>query len=196
MDNAAIDYWDKVASKVVSLDGKSFQDNFAKRRLIIKELLEFDFTKKKVLEVGTGLGVVPATIRLLYGELDYKGTDLSPHFAQAAQEMFGHEVTQADITKLPFEDNEFDVGFFFDILEHVPPNDRTRGYFEVDRVLKDKAVIFINNPLTQSLHDPNFDFSFSDEDIYNMASALGMTLTKIKMLECQDYYYQFIAMSR
>ena len=62
--------------------------------------------------------------------------------------------------------------------------------------MKDKAVIFINNPLTQSLHDPNFDFKFNDEDMFRMAKALGMTITKIKVLECQDYYYQFIAMSR
>ena len=115
MDNAAVDYWNGVAKKVVSLDGRSFQDNFAKRQLIVAELLKFDFTGKKVIEVGTGLGIVPAAIRLLWGELDYKGTDLSDHFAQAAHEMFGHDVQQADITKLPFEDNEFDVGL---LLRH------------------------------------------------------------------------------
>lgn len=196
MDSAAVDYWNKVASNVVSLDKRHFQDNFPKRRLIIKELLEFDFKGKKVVEVGVGLGIVPATIRLLYGELDYKGTDLSTHFCQAASDMFGLETHHADITELPFEDNQFDVAFLFDVLEHVNPKDRMDGFKELDRILGEKAVVFINNPLTESLHNPEFDHGFNDEDIHRMATALCMRLTKIKVLQSQNYYYQFIAMSR
>ena len=192
----ASEYWDGVANKVGDVEALDFSDNFDKRRLLIREFLEFDFQDQRVLEVGVGCGVTAAILTLLHGGLNYKGTDLSKTFCTLANKIFRLDTRVASIIDLPFEDNSFDVAMLLDVLEHVPPTSRDMGYGELDRVLADKAVVFINNPITESQHDPDFDYGFNDQDIVNMADALGMRVTKLKIIHAKGYYYQFIAMSR
>lgn len=189
-------YWDSVA-QIAAPGDKSIRDNFGKRQHIIKLLCDYYFTGAKVLEIGCGLGVTAAVLKVMTGwDFTYKGVDISQKFCDAAKRMFNHDVYRCRANNLPFPDKEFSALFAFDVLEHIPPDDRDGVYKELDRVLGDTAAIFINNPLSQSKHDPNFDFSFKDMDTAKMAAALNMTIIQLTTYDFKGYWYQFIVLGR
>ena len=48
---------------------------------------------------------------------------------------------QADLLNMPFEDNAFDIVTAFDVLEHLRPEDLTKGLDEISRVAR-KWMLF------------------------------------------------------
>ncbi len=67
---------------------------------------------------------------------------------------------KADITKLPFSDNEFDVIFCNHVLEHIP--DDTKAMNELYRVLKKGGWGIFQVPLDRTREKTYEDFSISD----------------------------------
>jgi len=92
---------------------------------------------KKVLEVGCGIGVLSSYLVEKY-EWEVTGIDLDPEQIDRAKS--DHEENkylkflEADATKLPFEDNEFDLVLSVDALHHIPK--RNKAFDEINRVLK------------------------------------------------------------
>jgi ubiquinone/menaquinone biosynthesis C-methylase UbiE len=89
------------------------------------------------LEVGCGNGSV---CEYLAENHPWKvtGVDVDPKQIQMAKEKSKHlenaRFLEADATKLPFEDNEFDVVLSFGTTHHIP--DWSRALTEMRRVLK------------------------------------------------------------
>lgn len=83
--------------------------------------LEVEYTERfgrglDVLEVGCGTGLILA--RIARFARTARGIDLSPGMLERARER-GLEVTEGSATKLPFEDQSFDVVCSFKVLAHV-----------------------------------------------------------------------------
>lgn len=172
-------YWDGLAEKAWS--GQIMRDNWSKRRLIVKRLLEYDLTHSKILEIGCGLGITAAVISLVHGyKLKYVGTDVSLKFIEAIKTLSRLNAVHAKCNNLPFDNGSFDVIWCLDSLEHIKPDERQDSYFEIGRVLGKHGLIMINLPLSETQHDLDYDFEFTDHDICNLMSATGTHIVKIE----------------
>lgn len=112
-------------------------------RLAAKEVAEvLDIRKKdKVLEIGSGLGLLGKEIKEISGnETSYFGIDLYYSSSKSAQEK-GLISTQADTLRLPFSNNSFDRIISTDVLEHIEDAETTVD--EIKRVLKPEGKAFL-----------------------------------------------------
>lgn len=168
MNEAESKYWDRIA--------ESLTDNVWKRAEIVKRLLSLDLYDKDVLEIGTGLGTAAGALNVvLIGRWRYKGTDISKKNCELVRNAFRLETVQTGITDLPFPDASFDVVFALDTLEHVRPEERMKGYSEIDRVLKPSGTVAINIPLEETQHDLDFDHGFLPNDLYAIWSVCKLS---------------------
>ena len=101
---------------------------------------------KKVLEVGCGIGVLSSYLAREY-KWDVTGIDLDPEQIERAKndnvENEYLKFFEADATKLPFENREFDMVLSFDVLHHIPNWDK--AFTEISRVLSPKGAYILND---------------------------------------------------
>ena len=101
---------------------------------------------EKALEVGCGIGVVSSYLAEKYG-WDVTGIDLDPDQIKGAKnnniEDKSLKFLEADATRLPFENNEFDMVLSFDALHHIPGWDKALE--EISRVLKPEGFYVLND---------------------------------------------------
>ncbi len=191
------EYWEDQANRSILPDGKTYYDHPYRKRMILKYLLDYDFDKKRILEVGCGIATTAQSIRFIYGDdlFFYEGIDISERFSEFSRKKFNLSVKQGDIHNIPFESSTFDCIFMFDIMEHIIDN-VDLVYTEIGRVLKKDAVIFLNNPISKSHHDPEFDRPFLLSDIQNLCNKIQGQVVKLECYGYQDYSYQFIIIER
>jgi SAM-dependent methyltransferase len=198
--SSAREYWDTVAKDCVSLDTNQINDNWWKRQQLVKRLLNYNFIGKRIIEIGCGVGITGASIRNTAGMVDYLGVDLSPIFCNAANKALHLVTKEGEITNIPAESNHYHYMFLFDVLEHIHPRERERGYQEINRVLKANAIIFINNPITQSGHDEGFDFGFNETDLAKLCEVTKTRIEELSTIRIKPngkmYEYQFIVLLR
>lgn len=110
---------------------------------ILDEAEGIDPSQMKALEVGSGGGILSEEIARM--GFDTYGIDPSPKSVETAREharAMGLSITYAvaEGEHLPFADEEFDVVFCCDVLEHVesPPH----VLKEISRVLKPGGILF------------------------------------------------------
>lgn len=107
---------------------------------------------RKVLEVGCGIGVVSSYLVKEYG-WDVCGIDLDPGQIKGAKNNNivdeSLKFLEADATKLPFKNNEFDMVLSFDALHHIPGWDKALE--EINRVLKPGGFYVLNDLAFPSL---------------------------------------------
>jgi ubiquinone/menaquinone biosynthesis C-methylase UbiE len=100
---------------------------------LIKYLSNVLNKKHKILELGSGNGIVVKSLR--DKEYDIYGVDItSAGFAHS------NYLIEACLWELPFKDNEFDVTFSTDVLEHIPPEKIEDTIKEIYRVTKRKTL--------------------------------------------------------
>lgn len=99
-----------------------------------------------VLEIGCGAGIVAATLREKYN-MNVTGTDVDPEQIEIAkkyhQENESLRFFEADATRLPFGDQEFDVVLSLQVLHHIGDWQAVLG--EVNRVLKPKGCFVLGD---------------------------------------------------
>jgi ubiquinone/menaquinone biosynthesis C-methylase UbiE len=92
---------------------------------------------KKVLEVGCGVGVLSYYLAEKY-KWNVTGIDLDPEQIERAKKDYGEnehlKFFEADVTKLPFGNNKYDLVLSVDALHHIPDWDKALN--EIERVLK------------------------------------------------------------
>ncbi len=195
------EYWDWVAD-VNYNEKEGIKENSRKKRLIIKELLNYDFENSEVLEIGCGYGSMGAVAYLALGVKHYWGIDISPKFLEVANSLFSLDTKYGKATEIPFNDNFFDHIIFFDVLEHIKPEERIKTYQEINRVMKDEGLIFINSPLGQTQHNKDFDYGVGFQDYDDLMKITFSKLLKSKILSIPRYtgngmtFYQFLVFGK
>ena len=120
---------------------KIFVNYTAKRRNIktAERLFNYiDLDKvEKVLEIGCGIGTLSSYLADKY-KWKVTGIDLDPEQIEKAKkyhiESEYPKFIETDATKLPFENNEFNMVLSFDVLHHIP--NCNKALDEINRVLK------------------------------------------------------------
>lgn len=116
----------------------------ARNRLILWSLCRFFPEARSLLEIGCGTGFVLAGIASKCPELRLAGSEI--HTAAlnfAADRLPGTQLMQMDARCIPFTD-EFDVIGAFDVLEHIPEDEKVLG--EMYRALRPGGGIIITVP--------------------------------------------------
>lgn len=88
------------------------------------------YSPQTVLEIGVGDGVVGSFIK--------QNTEIKYTSLDVAEDL--HPDIVGSVTKLPFEDNTFDISCAFEVLEHIPFDQFETAVSELMRVSK-KAVL-------------------------------------------------------
>lgn len=151
-------------------------------------LPNFDFSQKKVLEVGAGACWASAMLKAYFPSSDYTSTDVSPNALVMGKKMCNLMETEvdrficADIESLPFQDACFDIVVGLDFLHHV---DSFRAVKEIDRVLSSKGLAIIYDGIVSPLLRPFFRKFWSQADRrsskYNILEQT-FTLKEIKQI--------------
>lgn len=98
-------------------------------------------TTDRVLEVGSGLGLLASEVAAQLPEGQLTGIEISEaQLAQCPNDQSNLSFVQGDATKLPFEANTFDVVYGRYILEHL--HHPMQALEEVKRVLKTNGKVF------------------------------------------------------
>lgn len=107
---------------------------------------------KRVLEVGCGVGTVASYLNIEYGK-EVVGTDVDPEQIDLAMKHYqeNHRLRffEADTTRLPFEDAEFDLALSFMVLHHI--SEWKKALQEVNRVLRPDGFYLINDFVLSNL---------------------------------------------
>lgn len=108
--------------------------------MIVDSLMKGGFTQGDILEFGCGNGAAVETLKN-HG-LNAQGMDIT--LAGLLEKRNGH-YTEAALWDMPFEDDEFDMTFSTDVLEHLPPGKAEESIKEILRVTKRITVHVIAN---------------------------------------------------
>ncbi len=100
-----------------------------------------DVAPSAVLEVGVGEGEVSERLRARWPEVPIAGIDLPDHELAAHWVGGAHNGAFADICRLPFPDDSFDLVLAIEVLEHVP--DPIGALAELDRVCRRDVVLSV-----------------------------------------------------
>jgi uridylate kinase len=93
---------------------------------------------KKVLDVGCGRGNLVKFLR--NKGIEAYGVDISQHAIDLAEEEVKPYLRRADILRLPYADNEFDLVVSYNLIEHVEQSNIRRAINETVRISKDKIL--------------------------------------------------------
>lgn len=131
---------------------RSIRDGFRAR------LIKWQFKPKKVLDVGCGRGGFVHALRKQ--GIDAYGVDISEHAIDLAHEEVKPYLRRADVLRLPYADNEFDLVISFNVLHHMEQGNIKRAVNETVRVAKETIIHKIvthENTFTQMLYrnDPS-----------------------------------------
>ncbi len=110
--------------------------NHAEKLLYFADVKE----KQNFLEVGCGNGAVSRYIAKKY-LLNVTGTDVDSEQIQLAQKNIDDipniRFLEADVTNLPFQDNDFDIVLSFGVMHHI--SNWLDAFKEIKRVLKPRG---------------------------------------------------------
>ncbi|WP_066379085.1 MULTISPECIES: class I SAM-dependent methyltransferase [unclassified Anabaena] len=144
-----------------------------------------------ILEVGGGQSGLTA---LLYPQSKITNIDFNPEYAKAAcNQQERVNFVCGDATALPFADESFDAVTMFDLLEHVP--DDQKAVSEALRVLRPNGFLLISTP-NENWRFPYYQFmkSLCPSEAAVMAEwghvRRGYTLAELKdliKLPCEKY---------
>lgn len=129
------------------LDRRSAQSNAAR-------LLPHLTPGQRLLDFGCGPGTISVGLAKAVEPGEFHGIDMEESqidIARSAAKAGGHDNATfhvGDVTKLPFEDDYFDVAFCHTVLTHVP--DTAAVLNEAKRVLKPGGLIFSREIIVSS----------------------------------------------
>lgn len=102
----------------------------------------------------------------------FTGIDFSSELIKRAMHRFPEQTWKvADYSKLPFEDNSFDVVTAMEILEHI--EDPAKALLEAKRVCKSGGSVIVTTPNKLIIDDPAHVWSFVPSDIFKLLEEIS-----------------------
>jgi ubiquinone/menaquinone biosynthesis C-methylase UbiE len=99
-----------------------------------------------VLEVAVGPGIEYDGMQKAGMKVDYTGVDVTPAMVELCRKRFpGVTFLEADVKRLPFKDNQFDLVMAKDLLEHLDGYEAALG--EMYRVARREVLVYFFLPL-------------------------------------------------
>jgi ubiquinone/menaquinone biosynthesis C-methylase UbiE len=139
-----------------------------------KAISSLNENKIKVLDVACGTGRMLPEVFSNKNEIEYVGLDTSESMTnilkQKAKEMGVEKkvkIVVGDATKIPFEDNSFDLVYSFHLLWHIPQEEQEKIIKEMLRVTKPNGMI-IFDVLNKNFFLELFKKNKESEGIYKM----------------------------
>lgn len=117
----------------------------------LETALSFAEQKAKVLDFGAGSGIFMPTLSKNFKEahcLDLNTNAL--HHVKKLFNLSNVKIVQGKAGKLPYKDEEFDIIFATDVLEHFPDSFEIQKEFQ--RVLKKQGLLIISGPTENFLY--------------------------------------------
>lgn len=144
------EYWSEVAERIASREGSNVVAGDDepyyryKRERFLQMLHTVDFKGKSVLEIGCGPG---GNLREVWKHkpASLTGADISRQMTELARENNADEVriVKVDGTKLPFDDQSFDIVFTATVLQHNTDEGMLKKLMaEIARVSGNKIYLF------------------------------------------------------
>ena len=136
----------------ISAPTKEYQANVM-INLLEKKIRFKDPNKIRLLDIGTGRGEkIYAIARHFNIPLtNVAGIDISDNFIQYTNKFFRAYKVDLEKDTLPFNDEEFDLIIFNQVLEHL--KNIRKPLNEIKRVMKDDGFLLIGTPNLSSLYD-------------------------------------------
>lgn len=137
-------YWQSYYSEKASR-----RDTIREREYAIFFLLK-SYKHAKVLDLATGCGFLPLEMHKV--GFDVTCVDRYESMMKQAKRYFKKynvdlPIIKADVTKLPFGEDKFDIVTAMSILEHLPSEETGIFLKEVSRVLKEEGLLLIHVPI-------------------------------------------------
>ena len=159
-----------------------------------------NIAKKKVLEIGCGLGWFALNC-LEKNVGQYVGIENQKHNLIAAKKNISDsriEFHETSALELPYPDQSFDTLVIFDVIEHLPIDSEPRLFNEMFRVLKDGGKIFMSTPYASMISivaDPAYWLighrHYSIQKLVQFGSNVGL-LTK--SVQIKGRVYELVAL--
>jgi ubiquinone/menaquinone biosynthesis C-methylase UbiE len=136
----------------------------------------------RLLDCGCGTGYNMKTLLLPYGRAF--GFDLVPDGIRRARSV-GRPLVRADIQKIPFKSDTFDIATSFDVVQSVP--DDRAALREMARVLKPGGSVVLNMTAMDIMRGDHSDVwgelrRYTPERVAPILSAAGLEPVKISYL--------------
>lgn len=146
-----------------------------------------------ILDIGYGGGIFFSELyqrcEKLYG-LDTFGEEGERKVRDMMEkEKINAELSTGSMTKMPFQDNFFDVIFCISALEHLEPKELETAILEIKRIAKDDGLIILGFPSGRKLmqtycmlvqRNLHFDFHRSSHEMIIKNANKYLKIEKIK----------------
>jgi uridylate kinase len=147
-----------------------------------RALIIFLFLKpKKCLDVGCGTGIMVKILRRL--GVDAYGVEISDDALKLADKSIVPFLQKADILKLPFDKDEFDLVVTFDVLEHV---DRIKINKAINETIRVSKKLILHKVYTRE----NLWMTWFSNKDYSRTSVFSAKFWQKKFLEHKDVSLQ------
>ena len=162
------------------LDSHSRALKAKKIELLVKKFAHLEFGE--FLEVGCGSGYIAHYFSALgFGSEGTHAVDV----ADERQVFEGFKFVKVSDTRLPYENNQFDLVVSNHVIEHVGKYDSQMKHLaEVYRILKPEGVLYFAVPNKWQLIEPHYKLPFLSWFKRSFASAYVRLLRKGKEYDC------------
>jgi len=137
---------------------------------------------KRVLDIGTGSGVITASFARRVGpQGEVVGTDVQDQ--RISEE--GYTYIPVDDVLLPLPDQSFDVVVSNHVIEHVGDYPAQQKHLaEIHRVLRDQGIVYFTAPNRWSVMEPHYNLPFLSWLPRGLADAYLRTFRRAQAYDC------------
>ncbi|MCH7700236.1 MAG: class I SAM-dependent methyltransferase [Planctomycetes bacterium] len=150
---------------------------------------------QRILEVGFGVGLTFPNLTEEYDEIHGVDLDANVHEVAAMHRSLGiaTHLENGNVLDLRFRDGAFDTVLLISILEHLRPEELSRAFAEIKRVLKPGGQVVYGVPIERPFMVLMFrmlgwdcrKLHFSTE--HDVRSAARAELTEVRVEQMQSY---------
>lgn len=101
-------------------------------------------SKSKILDVGCGKGFMLYDFTLLIPGISVKGIDISNYAIENSLSNVKPDLQVANATKLPFDDNSFDLVISINTIHNLEKNDLIKALKEIQRVSRGNSFVTVD----------------------------------------------------